>query len=69
MKVIRMSLLQESLTALLGMRRNSKERELEAMLAGEHDSCSCYIEVNFAHPPSASLFCHFVVAVFKLIHC
>uniref|UniRef100_A0A2N9IDN1 Peptide chain release factor domain-containing protein n=1 Tax=Fagus sylvatica TaxID=28930 RepID=A0A2N9IDN1_FAGSY len=36
----------ESLKALLKMRRNSKEKELQAMLAGEHDSCSCYIEVQ-----------------------
>lgn len=28
------------------MRRNSKEKELEALLAGENDSCSCYIEVQ-----------------------
>lgn len=28
------------------MRRNSKEKELEALLAGDHDSCSCYIEVQ-----------------------
>lgn len=39
-------LLQESLNALLNMRRNSKEKELEALLAGENDSCSCYIEVS-----------------------
>ncbi|XP_057439048.1 peptide chain release factor PrfB2, chloroplastic-like [Lotus japonicus] len=36
----------ESLKALLDMRRNAKEKELEALLAGEHDSCSCYIEVQ-----------------------
>ncbi|XP_022931672.1 peptide chain release factor PrfB2, chloroplastic [Cucurbita moschata] len=36
----------ESLNALLSMRRNSKEKELEALLAGENDSCSCYIEVQ-----------------------
>lgn len=28
------------------MRRNAKEKELEAMLSGEHDSCSCFIEVQ-----------------------
>lgn len=39
-------LLQESLNALLSMRRNSKEKELEALLAGENDSSSCYIEVR-----------------------
>ncbi|KAJ0014399.1 hypothetical protein Pint_19614 [Pistacia integerrima] len=38
--------LQESLKALLWMRRNSKEKELEALLSGEHDPCSCYIEVQ-----------------------
>ncbi|RDY09381.1 Peptide chain release factor PrfB2, chloroplastic, partial [Mucuna pruriens] len=36
----------ESLKALLNMRRNLKEKELEALLAGEQDSCSCYIEVQ-----------------------
>lgn len=32
--------------ALIRMRRLSKEKELEALLAGEHDSCSCFIEVQ-----------------------
>lgn len=32
--------------ALLRMRRDSKEKELEAMLSGEHDSSSCFIEVQ-----------------------
>ncbi|CAL0302323.1 unnamed protein product [Lupinus luteus] len=36
----------ESLKALLNMRRNAKEKELEALLSGEHDYCSCYIEVQ-----------------------
>ncbi|XP_050225123.1 peptide chain release factor PrfB2, chloroplastic [Mercurialis annua] len=36
----------DSLRALIRMRRNSKEKELEALLAGEEDSCSCYIEVQ-----------------------
>ncbi|OMO86265.1 Peptide chain release factor class I/class II [Corchorus capsularis] len=36
----------ESMEALLRMRRDSKDKELEALLAGEHDSCSCYIEVQ-----------------------
>ncbi|KAJ9180332.1 hypothetical protein P3X46_008590 [Hevea brasiliensis] len=36
----------ESLNALLRMRRNSKEKELQALLAGEQDSCSCYMEVQ-----------------------
>ncbi|KAB1213004.1 Peptide chain release factor 2, partial [Morella rubra] len=35
----------ESLKALLRMRRNSKEKELQALLSRELDSCSCYIEV------------------------
>ncbi|CAL1407667.1 unnamed protein product [Linum trigynum] len=38
--------LRESLRALLEMRRNFKEKELEALLSAEHDSCSCYIEVQ-----------------------
>ncbi|PKA55175.1 hypothetical protein AXF42_Ash003812 [Apostasia shenzhenica] len=36
----------ESLRGLLNMRRKAKEKELEALLSGEHDSCSCYIEVQ-----------------------
>ncbi|KAF3454602.1 hypothetical protein FNV43_RR05050 [Rhamnella rubrinervis] len=36
----------ESVKALLNMRRISKEKELEALLAGEQDPCSCYIEVQ-----------------------
>ncbi|KAI3770470.1 hypothetical protein L6452_01604 [Arctium lappa] len=36
----------ESVKALLRMRQSLKEKELEALLAGEHDSCSCYIEVQ-----------------------
>lgn len=42
-------LLQESLKALLQMRRISKEKELEAMLSGENDPCSCYIEVSLQY--------------------
>lgn len=34
--------------ALLGIRRNVKEKELEALLSGEHDNCSCFIEVSFS---------------------
>jgi len=30
---------------LVNMRRDAKGKELEALLAGEQDSCSCYIEV------------------------
>lgn len=37
--------LQESMKALLEMRRTSKEKETQALLAGEQDPCSCYIEV------------------------
>ncbi|KAJ6694459.1 hypothetical protein OIU85_005171 [Salix viminalis] len=36
----------EMLKALLQMRRNSNEKEQEALLSGEHDSCPCYIEVQ-----------------------
>ncbi|MED6134452.1 Peptide chain release factor PrfB2, chloroplastic [Stylosanthes scabra] len=36
----------ESLKALRNMRRNAKEKELEALLSGEQDSCSCFIEVQ-----------------------
>ncbi|KAI9081011.1 hypothetical protein K1719_036991 [Acacia pycnantha] len=36
----------ESMKALLNMRRNSKEKELKALLAGEQDLCSCFIEVQ-----------------------
>lgn len=72
-----MALLQESLKALLGMRRNSKEKELEALLAGDHDSCSCYIEVTLPHSSNALtfyvlwylilFFCHFLMTIFKLV--
>ncbi|KAF9618201.1 hypothetical protein IFM89_000670 [Coptis chinensis] len=34
------------MNALLKMRSASKEKELEALLAGEQDSCSCFIEVQ-----------------------
>jgi hypothetical protein len=37
--------LQESMKALLEMRITSKEKETQALLAGEQDPCSCYIEV------------------------
>lgn len=32
--------------SLLNMRRDSKEKELNALLSGEHDPCSCFIEVQ-----------------------
>ncbi|XP_019242797.1 PREDICTED: peptide chain release factor PrfB2, chloroplastic isoform X1 [Nicotiana attenuata] len=38
--------IQESVKALLRIRRNVKEKELEALLSGEHDYCSCFIEVQ-----------------------
>jgi peptide chain release factor 2 len=31
--------------ALADMRRSVKEKELNALLSGENDSCSCFIEV------------------------
>ncbi|XP_072977962.1 peptide chain release factor PrfB2, chloroplastic [Typha angustifolia] len=36
----------ESMRALLDMRRNVKEKELEALLSRDNDSCSCFIEVQ-----------------------
>lgn len=48
-------LLQESLKALLKMRRKSKEKELEALLSGEQDPCSCYIEVSLTYFPLSQL--------------
>ncbi|KAF5176312.1 Peptide chain release factor prfb2 protein [Thalictrum thalictroides] len=36
----------ESMKALVKMRRTAKEKELEALLSGEQDSCSCFIEVQ-----------------------
>uniref|UniRef100_A0A7N0SVT1 Peptide chain release factor domain-containing protein n=1 Tax=Kalanchoe fedtschenkoi TaxID=63787 RepID=A0A7N0SVT1_KALFE len=36
----------ESIKALLQMRKDSKEKELQAMLSGEQDPCSCYLEVQ-----------------------
>ncbi|XP_008781100.1 peptide chain release factor PrfB2, chloroplastic isoform X1 [Phoenix dactylifera] len=36
----------ESMKALLDMRRDAKEKELEALLSGDRDSCSCFIEVQ-----------------------
>lgn len=35
--------------ALVNMRRNAKEKEIEALLSEEHDSLSCYIEVICSH--------------------
>ncbi|GAB2287282.1 Peptide chain release factor PrfB2, chloroplastic [Dionaea muscipula] len=36
----------ELMKSLLGMRRDSKEKELDALLSGEHDPCSCFLEVQ-----------------------
>ncbi|OVA02541.1 Peptide chain release factor class I/class II [Macleaya cordata] len=36
----------ESMKALLKMRRTAKEKELKALLAGDQDPCSCFIEVQ-----------------------
>ncbi|XP_027107931.1 peptide chain release factor PrfB2, chloroplastic-like isoform X2 [Coffea arabica] len=38
--------LKEAVKALIQMRRSVKEKELEALLVEEHDSCSCFIEVQ-----------------------
>lgn len=40
--------------ALLRIRKNVKEKELEALLSGEHDNCSCFIEVS---PSEAQIVC------------
>jgi hypothetical protein len=40
--------------ALVDMRKNAKEKELEALLSGGNDSCSCFIEVlEFAFSSSS----------------
>ncbi|KAG9441755.1 hypothetical protein H6P81_017609 [Aristolochia fimbriata] len=36
----------ETMKALLRMRRNVKEKEIEALLSGEQDPCPCFIEVQ-----------------------
>eukprot|EP01018_Ginkgo_biloba_P008750 Gb_09148 [translate_table: standard] len=36
----------ETTRSLLNMRKIAKEKELVALLAGEHDSCCCYLEVQ-----------------------
>ncbi|KDP23379.1 hypothetical protein JCGZ_23212 [Jatropha curcas] len=57
----------ESLKALLQMRRNSKEKELEALLAGEQDSCSCYIEVQAGAGGTESMdWAKMVIQMYKL---
>lgn len=37
------------MSALADMRRSAKEKELNALLSGENDSCSCFIEVYLVH--------------------
>ncbi|KAJ3699767.1 hypothetical protein LUZ61_003472 [Rhynchospora tenuis] len=37
---------EESMRALVDMRKNAKDKELEAILSGENDSCSCFIEIQ-----------------------
>ena len=48
---------QESMRALADMRRSAKEKELNALLSGDNDYCSCFIEVYFLYhlTPSISL--------------
>ncbi|KAF3634217.1 Peptide chain release factor PrfB2, chloroplastic [Capsicum annuum] len=46
--------LKESVKALLRIRRNVKQKELEALLSGEHDCCSCYIECSNISPNKRS---------------
>ncbi|XP_062211000.1 peptide chain release factor PrfB2, chloroplastic-like [Phragmites australis] len=36
----------ESMRALADMRRSAKEKELNALLSGDNDSCSCFMEVQ-----------------------
>ncbi|KAF8683885.1 hypothetical protein HU200_044827 [Digitaria exilis] len=36
----------ETMSALADMRRSAKEKELSALLSGDNDSCSCFIEVQ-----------------------
>lgn len=54
------------MNALLRMRRNSKQKELEALLGGEHDSCPCYIEVNFTLLFCPYISCFAVLWVFSI---
>lgn len=36
----------DCISSLIQLRRKLKEKELEALLSGDNDSCSCYIEVQ-----------------------
>lgn len=40
------------MNALLSLRSSIKEKEIEALLAGEHDPCSCFIEVKLLTVPN-----------------
>jgi hypothetical protein len=40
---------QESMRALADMRRDAKEKELNALLSGDHDPYPCFIEVCSLH--------------------
>ncbi|XP_073123582.1 uncharacterized protein [Henckelia pumila] len=50
----------ESLNGLLTLRISIKEKELESLPAGEHDSCSCFIEYNFQASSLENSVKHFV---------
>ncbi|XP_043691259.1 peptide chain release factor PrfB2, chloroplastic isoform X2 [Telopea speciosissima] len=57
----------ECLRALLTMRRSVKEKELEALLAGEQDSCSCFIEVQAGAGGTESMdWAAMVMSMYKL---
>lgn len=54
--------LKEYMKAFHKMRKTAKEKELEALLTGEHDSCSCFIEVRiFLFTYSTILICIFAL--------
>ncbi|CAO2836598.1 unnamed protein product [Amaranthus hypochondriacus] len=54
------------MNALLNMRKDSKEKEMEAMLAGEHDPCSCFIEVQAGAGGTESMdWASMVMAMYK----
>ncbi|CAO2836597.1 unnamed protein product [Amaranthus hypochondriacus] len=56
----------ETMNALLNMRKDSKEKEMEAMLAGEHDPCSCFIEVQAGAGGTESMdWASMVMAMYK----
>lgn len=43
--------------ALLALRSSIKEKEIEALLAGEHDPCPCFIEVKLSTVPDLLMSC------------